>query len=145
MGMIERVDELLGQYIFLHLYLYNTFQQVTKNIKPCHTRNVQHHPTNIAIWYVDINLWAKTGKQFKYVDEFSCCLNELTTNRWSKWMLDLLTDKRQTNAPEIVYVPPTKYLDPTPHRMKVLEERRDKSFNVKTPIFEKKKCYSRPI
>lgn len=37
-------------------------------------------------------------------------------------MPDLLTDKRQINAPEIVYVPPIKYLDPTPHHMEVLEE-----------------------
>lgn len=37
-------------------------------------------------------------------------------------MPDLLTDKRQINAPEIVYVPPIKYLDPTSHHMEVLEE-----------------------
>lgn len=58
-------------------------------------------------------------------------------------MLDLLTDKRQTNAPEIVYVPPTKYLDPTPHRMKVLEERRGKT--SKHQSLKEKIYYSRPI
>lgn len=37
-------------------------------------------------------------------------------------MPDLLTDTRQIKAPEKVYVPPIKYLDPTPHHMEVLEE-----------------------
>lgn len=40
-------------------------------------------------------------------------------------MLDLLTDKRQINAPDIVNVPPAKYLDPKPHHMEVLEEKKE--------------------